>query len=118
MKHAKDGQPFAPGFPPRRSDPSPPVGLGAYRFEIDDSEYAILEWPLPKATEAPGLLTSAERTVVELVLAGCSNLEVATRRGRSIHTIANELASAYKKLGITSRAELAARVASGAPRAT
>lgn len=35
-----------------------------------------------------------------------ANCRIATRRRRSPRTIANLLASAYRKLGVTSRAEL------------
>ena len=53
-------------------------------------------------------LTPAERAVVALALEGCSNQEIARRRGASARTIANQLASAYRKLGVSGRAELAA----------
>ena len=55
-------------------------------------------------------LTAAEREVVRLVLDGCSNREIAKRRGASVKTIANQLAAVYQKLGICSRYELAARL--------
>jgi DNA-binding CsgD family transcriptional regulator len=41
-------------------------------------------------------------------LAGLSNAEVAIRRGTSPRTIANQLASVLRKLGVGSRYELAA----------
>jgi DNA-binding NarL/FixJ family response regulator len=43
------------------------------------------------------------------VMRGLSNRAIAAHRGRSPSTIANQIASAYSKLGIGSRAELAAR---------
>ena len=73
----------------------------------------MLEWPAWAPGEAPAVLTEAERAVVALVLSGCSNAQVASGRGRSARTVANELASAYRKLGVGSRAELAAWVAAG-----
>lgn len=54
-------------------------------------------------------LSSAERAVVELALRGLSNREIAARRGCALRTIANQLASAYGKIGIGSRRELRAR---------
>jgi DNA-binding CsgD family transcriptional regulator len=57
----------------------------------------------------PGALSSAEEKVVGLVLSGCSNEAVARRRGTSARTMANQLASAYRKLGVGSRRELRAR---------
>lgn len=65
---------------------------------------------LPSAS-AP--LTDAESEVVSLALAGHTNAEIASLRGVSARTIANQLASAYDKLGVSGRAELAARLAGG-----
>lgn len=55
-------------------------------------------------------LTPAERDIARDVLAGCSTAEIARRRERSPRTIANQLASIYRKLGVSSRAELAVRL--------
>ncbi len=55
-------------------------------------------------------LTDAERDVVMLVLLGLSNQEVAERRACSVRTVANQLASAYRKLEVGSRGELVARL--------
>lgn len=59
---------------------------------------------------ALGGLTLAEREVVRLALAGLSNGEIARARRASERTIANQLASAYRKLEVGSRRELAARI--------
>jgi DNA-binding CsgD family transcriptional regulator len=53
-------------------------------------------------------LTPGERQVVRLAAEGLSNAAIARRRGRSPRTVANQLAAAYRKLGITSRRELQA----------
>jgi DNA-binding CsgD family transcriptional regulator len=74
---------------------------------VGESEFALFEWPVPPGQAAEAALSPAERTVVELALAGCSNGEIAIRRGCSRRTVANELASAYAKVGVGSRAELA-----------
>jgi DNA-binding NarL/FixJ family response regulator len=58
----------------------------------------------------PPELSPAERDVMALVLDGVSNAEIARRRGRSVRTIANQIAACYKKLGVSSRLELAARL--------
>ncbi len=55
-------------------------------------------------------LTRAEREVAADVIAGLSNVAIARRRRRSPRTVANQLASIYRKLGVGSRAELAARL--------
>jgi DNA-binding CsgD family transcriptional regulator len=54
-------------------------------------------------------LTPSEREVVAAVLRGVSNAALARARGVSLRTIANQLASAFSKLGVRSRSELAAR---------
>ncbi len=66
---------------------------------------------LGSAPVIPGCLSAAEREVVEGALRGESNAEIARRRGRSARTIANQLASAYRKLRVASRTEIAAVMA-------
>jgi DNA-binding NarL/FixJ family response regulator len=85
---------------------APPTGLAAYRLHVGETELVVLEWPIGPALEAGTALTPAEREVVELALAGLSNPQIARHRRCSTRTIANELAAAYRKLGIGSRAEL------------
>jgi DNA-binding CsgD family transcriptional regulator len=55
-------------------------------------------------------LSKGERAVVALAVFGLSNQEIARRRGSSPRTVANQLASAYRKLGVGSRAELLAQL--------
>jgi DNA-binding NarL/FixJ family response regulator len=56
-------------------------------------------------------LTAIERDLVMAVLMGSSNQAVATRRGVSIRTVANQVAKIFRKLGVSSRRELAAKLA-------
>lgn len=72
-------------------------------FTLDAQRFAVLSIPLRHSLPE---LTPAEREVVELVLEGCSNREIGTRRGTSARTVANQLATIYRKLGVSSRAEL------------
>jgi DNA-binding NarL/FixJ family response regulator len=68
--------------------------------------------------EALGLdprLTSAERQVVAGVLNGRTNAAIASARRTSRRTVANQLASIYRKLGVSSRWELAARTGRNNP---
>jgi DNA-binding CsgD family transcriptional regulator len=53
-------------------------------------------------------LTVCERAAVELVLGGCSNSDAARARGISLNTLAGQLGSAYRKLGVGGRRELRA----------
>lgn len=68
-----------------------------------------IELPASPAS-LPDTLTAAEREVVELVLAGSSNQEIADTRGASYRTVANQLASIFKKVGVSSRVELVAKL--------
>ena len=82
----------------------PPAGLVAWRLDGQD-DVALLEWPT-SAPATPEGLTAAERDVLALVREGLSNAEIALRRGRSVRTVANQIASIFAKSGVRSRAEL------------
>jgi len=88
---------------------TPPRGLLAWRLATEE-DVAILEWPTSAPTTPEGL-TSAEREVLALVRGGLSNAEIARRRGRSVRTVANQIASIFAKCGVRSRAELFALAA-------
>ena len=60
-----------------------------------------------------GQLTETERRIVELVVAGRRNREVADELFLSPDTVAWNLSRVYRKLGVTSRTQLALRVAEG-----
>jgi len=64
---------------------------------------------------APGELTETERRVAELAAAGLTNREVAQRLFLSVKTVEANLARVYRKLAITSRAELGARMGPARP---
>jgi DNA-binding CsgD family transcriptional regulator len=57
---------------------------------------------------ATGRLTRREREVAALAAAGVSSREIADRLVLSVRTVDSHLHSAYTKLGVTSRSELAA----------
>jgi DNA-binding NarL/FixJ family response regulator len=88
-----------------------PAGLRCGRLALAGEEYLVLDFPLKAAQEegrGPWSLTAAERAVAAAAAAGLSNREIADERGVSERTVANQLAAIYQKLGINSRAELAA----------
>ena len=60
---------------------------------------------------APGDLTAGERRVAVLTAGGLTNREVARALSISPKTVEANLSRVYRKLGITSRAELGARMA-------
>ncbi len=63
-----------------------------------------------RATSATAL-TSSERTIAELAAKGLTNKQVAEQAFLSPKTVEANLARVYRKLGITSRAELGAHIA-------
>jgi DNA-binding CsgD family transcriptional regulator len=60
-------------------------------------------------------LTETERAISELVSLGLSNQEVANRKYVSVHTVAFHLRQIFRKLGISSRVELARIAVENAP---
>lgn len=67
--------------------------------------YVLLSW----SKDSAPVLTEAETAVVLLAMAGRRNNEIASERNVSVRTVANQLASAYRKLGVRSRFDLAAK---------
>jgi DNA-binding NarL/FixJ family response regulator len=65
--------------------------------------------------EAPALetTTTAELKILKLVVDGLSRKQIAENRGKSQRTIANQLCSAFRKLGVSGRCELLACLVSG-----
>ena len=55
-------------------------------------------------------LSRAERALVDELLQGCSNKEIARRLGKSTDTVKSQLTSIYRKLGVASRSQVLARL--------
>jgi DNA-binding NarL/FixJ family response regulator len=66
-------------------------------------------------TASKSELSETERRIVELVVAGRRNREVAAELSLSANTVAWNLSKIYRKLGVSSRTELAARIAATTP---
>ena len=73
-----------------------------------------LPWP-SRWTAAEGELTASERQVAELAASGLSNKEIAGRLFVTVYTVEAHLSHAYAKLGVRSRAQLAAWLAGSTP---
>ena len=82
---------------------------GCFELELGGEQLAVCarERPQPLAFEP---LSGAEREIATLVSSGRSDGEIARLRGASTRTIGNQLGAIYRKLGIHSRTELAARI--------
>lgn len=82
--------------------------LELFEVEVGGERFVIMSLPARADGNTYASLSAAERDVASDAAAGLSNAEIANKRGRSARTIANQLASVYRKLGVASRAELAA----------
>jgi len=82
----------------------------ALRLSFLEDEFVLFEFAAPPLARR---LPPVEARVLELVLDGRSNTEIARARRRSPHTVANEVARLFRRFGVGSRLELFALVASG-----
>jgi len=85
---------------------SPPPSLVAYELE---SGTVLFIHDLQRVSRLP-VLSAAEHDVLVLLLDGHDTRGISDARGTSPRTTANQVASIFKKLGVGSRAELAAKV--------
>lgn len=85
-----------------------PQDLVADVFRAGGTRMAVVQFPCV----GDAALTRAEHRVVVEILRGCSNADIARMHGVSPRTVASQIASAMRKLGVGSRAELSVRLAS------
>jgi DNA-binding NarL/FixJ family response regulator len=76
-------------------------------FELGGARLAVGRFP--DLDDALASLSEGERDVILRLVAGFTNRAIAHARGTSERTVANQVASAFAKLGVSSRLELAAR---------
>src|SRR4051812_5509492 len=88
----------------------PPDDLRVAWLDAEQEQYAVLSYPV-KCWSAPDGMTPAEQAVVLAVLQGATRSEIAAARNASVRTINNQLAQAFRKLGVRSRGEMAASLA-------
>ena len=82
-----------------------PAGLRVETFQADGQAFAIIELPrVPRLDR--GHLTRSQKSILGLLLAGRSNAEIALQRGRSVRTVAHQVDSIFRRLGVGSRLEL------------
>jgi DNA-binding NarL/FixJ family response regulator len=89
-----------------------PLGLSWMRLGAgpEEAQVAVGVASQRGGAEFPAL-TQGEGEIVTCVVAGNTNAEIASKRGVAPRTVANQLATIYRKLGVQSRNELAAMVA-------
>ena len=67
--------------------------------------YVLVSWSMSPPANWDAL-TRAELAVATALIEGASNREIAAARGSSVRTVANQVASIFRKLGVRSRGEL------------
>jgi ATP/maltotriose-dependent transcriptional regulator MalT len=72
---------------------------------LDDSEHQAIGQMKP---DAP--LTPREREILNLIIRGLSNLEIAEKLFISTHTVKNHITKIYEKLGVSDRTQALAKV--------
>ncbi len=79
--------------------------LDATAFTFGGEEFLLLTFPIRSSNF--DRLTHAEKDVAHELLRGKSYRDIARRRGTTSGTVANQVRSIFRKLGIRSRSELA-----------
>ncbi len=80
-------------------------------FESSGVQLAAFEVPLRIPAHLVADLTDAERDVCACIVAGDGYAAIATRRGTSVRTVANQVQVVFRKLGVSTRNELVALTA-------
>jgi DNA-binding NarL/FixJ family response regulator len=93
-----------------------PRGLLAERLEVQGDEFLLLAFPAERG-DLSGL-TSAEQEVASELLQGRSYQEIARQRGTTSGTVANQVRSIFRKLGVRSRSELARKSSTSSQKKT
>ena len=91
-------------FTMRTRVPSP-RDVTCVTFRVAEHELLLLTFSLPTVA-LPGGLSRAESEVVRLLVGGGSPEKIASARGKSVNTVRNQIRSVYRKLGVSTAAEL------------
>lgn len=86
----------------------------ALQLELAGDVLGVIRTHGPAESPLIQRLTRTEREVLDLLVRGATNREIALARHRSVKTVANQLASIFEKLGVQSRTEALVKLL-GAP---
>ncbi|HTA93801.1 MAG TPA: LuxR C-terminal-related transcriptional regulator [Polyangiaceae bacterium] len=90
----------------------PPAGAEFFWLETNSEKLVMMSFPEDRPAlamdESSHKLTAAEMSVLQHVLLGHSNRTIARARRRSVSTVGHQVASIFRKLGVSSRRELLA----------
>lgn len=89
-----------------------PPGAQFIVLKTDSEELALISFPEPQLSEVDHPsgpeLTPAEASILRHLRLGHSNAAIAHARKRSVRTVGHQIASVFRKLGVSSRRELLA----------
>ena len=88
-----------------------PSGTEAY--ELEPGRILFIQ-PITRMADLSSL-SVAERDITRRLLDGHDNARIARERGTSRRTVANQVASIFRKLRVSSRGELSARLYAPSP---
>jgi DNA-binding NarL/FixJ family response regulator len=91
---------------------SVPRGIRAEQAAHRGKPAVRVSFPVPKVNWSD-TLTSAEKDVDDDILAGLPNVAIGRKRGSSVRTVVNQVASIFRKVGAHSRLELCLVVYTG-----
>lgn len=93
-----------------------PQSLRAEMAEISVGNGTLLIGSAPRLEETKlAGLSTAERAVLGLLIAGSTNRDIAMRRATSVRTVANQVQAIFRKYGVRSRSELISRLSNLSP---
>ena len=96
-----------PALPPTPTTPRTPAGaLRIARAELDGVPLIVLSVPHALPEQLAAALTVAEREVASALALGEPYESIARRRGTRERTIAKQVRTLFRKLGVSSRSEL------------
>ena len=76
-----------------------------HELTLDGEQWTVIGYA-PARPGALAVLTASELEVIDRWLEGASMRSIASERGVRVRTVAKQIASAYEKIGVSSRAEL------------
>jgi DNA-binding NarL/FixJ family response regulator len=79
------------------------------RFDCGDAHYVVVSVRRPDTT-LPSPLSDAEAAVIHELVSGLSYADIAEKRATSVRTVANQIAAAFRKLGVSGRQSLMERL--------
>jgi DNA-binding NarL/FixJ family response regulator len=89
-----------------------PAGAEFFWLETASEKLVMVSFPEDSAVKdvagSARQLTAAEMSVLQHLLLGHSNRAIARARQRSVRTVGHQVASIFRKLGVSSRRELLA----------